>query len=102
MSGDACESVWLSLLLSPSDRSPAGSRSYRYDFESDSQAAIDAYESDLEWFRGHVGEQSRIRPRIYGEFDFIEDELPPYSLVESSLLPDGRLSRRPIFWHEVQ
>ena len=102
MSGHARKSVSLSLVLWPSERSSAGAESHYCEFESRNEALIEAVDADIAWFRANLGELVRIRPRIYGEFDFMEADLPPFLLVESSLTPDGRLFRRPIFPREVQ
>jgi hypothetical protein len=89
-------SVW------PSERSAPGGRLLHCDFDSESPAMIAAHEADLRWFGEHLGELSRIRLRVMGEFEFMEPQLPPFLLVEARLLPDGRLLRRPIFPRELQ
>ena len=72
------------------------------DFESTNPATIEGHKRDLRWFRRHRGRRVRIRARIPGEFAWMEPHLRPFTFVESTLLPDGRTLRRPVFPWEMQ
>lgn len=79
----------------PSAASFLGKKARRRDFKSRDWAVVAAERRDRRWFRKHPGQRRRVRERIPGEFAWMEPELPSSALVESILLRDGRILRRP-------
>ena len=94
------KSVRVCMGVCPSAESTYGAPARIRDFKSRDWAVVAAERRDRRWFRKHPGQRRRIRERIHGEFAWMEPELPSSALVESTLLNDGRIVRRPCFSDE--
>jgi len=90
------------IVIHPTGTSPLDPTMPHCDFDTDNSVTIEGHKRDLRWFRRHKGRRVRIRRRIPGEFDWMEPNLRPFTFVESTLLPDGRTLRRPVFPWEMQ
>lgn len=96
------KSIPASIVVYPDGASPLDPAMPHCDFESDNPGLIEAHESDLRYFREHLGTLVRTRKHIVGEFTFMEGRLPPIALVEATILADGRVFRRPFFLRDMQ